>query len=254
MLTLAQDKTLDALEYALRIIEEYDREFQKRTSKKDKDSKRKEDQGKELVHRSRFNDVKNNYLELINLQRERAVDYVSNSGVYKFADEKLHLHEKFERSREFTSNLYNSLSTKVIVPVQDKIVLIYDTSLQKASLVIENLKDAHIAQKFCERFHNAKVVLSKDWMKLDLNNDGKVSISDLILAIKNLRIILMQLEVTGKAYELGESVKRKAISYLACSKDSKANSNEEVPLVKIDGNDSNSSDSIEMKDFNDKDD
>lgn len=180
MLSLAQTKSLDALEYALSIIEQYDREFQKRTTKEHAADKKKEDQGKSVELSSRFNDVKYNYKELFNLQRERAVDFVKNSRAYKLADERINLNEKFERSYAFTSDMYNSLNTQIIVPLQDKIVLIYDISLNKASLILENYQSGNLTQMLGEKYDDAKVTLSKNWMKLDLNNDGKVTISDLV--------------------------------------------------------------------------
>lgn len=253
MLTLAQSKTLDALEYALALIEQYDQEFQKRATKDHKNEKKKEDQGKSGDVSIRYNDVKYNYQQLFTLNRERAVDFIKNSGVYKFADERIHLNDKFERSFELTNNFYNSLNTQIYVPIHDKIVLIYDTSLKKASVVIETLQNGNLIQMVGERLDSAKVTLTKNWMKLDLNNDGRVTMADLLNAIINIRLIIVQSRLAERAWELKDSMKRRAICYLAGVKEKPANKREEVPLCKVEG-DTNAKGSIEMQNLHEKDD
>ena len=141
MLSLAQNKTLDALEYALVLIETYDKEFEKRAIKVNKEDLKKEDQGKSVEISSRVNDVKTNYKELAYLQKERAIKFVINTRAYKFADGNIHFERRYEQTREFTFNLYNRLNTQIIVPVQDNIVLVYDTSLRKASLILEGIQN-----------------------------------------------------------------------------------------------------------------
>lgn len=253
MLTVAQNKALDALEYALAVIEQYDQEFQKRSAKEQKGDKKKEDQGKSVELSSRLNDVKYNYKELFNLQRERAVDFVKNSRVYQMADERINFNDKFERSYAYTTEMYSSLNTQLVVPIQDKIVLVYDTSLKKASLIVENIREGNFTQLVGERYNDAKVTLSKNWMKLDLNNDGKVTASDLLNAIRNIRLIVAQSQIAEKAWELQESFRRRAITYLQGESNENKNAKEEVPLVKV-GDDSNSSDSIELQNLSEKDD
>lgn len=253
MLTLAQTKTLDALEYALALIEQYDQEFQKRATKDHKDEKKKEDQGKSGDVSIRYNDVKYNYQQLFTLNRDRAVDFIKNSGVYRFADERIHLNEKFERSCEMTNNFYNSLNTQIYVPIHDKIVLIYDTSLKKASVVIENIQNGNLLQMLGERVDTAKVTLTKNWMKLDLNNDGRVTVADLLNAIINIRLIIAQSRLAERAWKLKDTMKRKAICYLAGAQEKHVNKREEAPLVNV-GGDTNADSSIEMQNLQEKDD
>lgn len=252
MLTIAQNKTLDALEYALTLIEQYDKEFEKRTKKVNKEDKKKEDQGKSVEISSRVSDVKTNYKELVTLQKERAVTYVTNTYPYKFADDRIHFEQRFEQTREFTMNMYNSLNTQIIVPVQDKIVLVYDTSLKRASLIMENIQNSNLAQYVAENYSNARVTLTNNWMKLDLNNDGRVTLSDLVAAVQCVKKMAARTELIEKAIELPHVVRQRALHYF--ENDVKSNQGEvERKLVKSDENNS-SSDSIEMQKLVDNDD
>jgi hypothetical protein len=252
MLTLAQNKTLDALEYALVLIETYDQEFEKRAIKVNKEDLKKQDQGKSIEISTRVNDVKTNYKELAYLQKERAVKFVVNTQAYKFADDKIHFERRFEQTREFTFNLYNSLNTQIIVPVQDNIVLVYDRSLKKASLMLENIQNCQLAQFVAENYSTARVTLTNNWMKLDLNNDGRVTVSDLVLAIKKIQKMVLQNKLLVKAIELPHSVHKRAIKYF--EHDVRSNQGElERKLVKSDENNS-STDSIELQKLVEKDD
>ena len=252
MLTLAQNKTLDALEYALSLVEEYDKEFHKRQNTKVRDEKKKEDQGKAVELSSRFGDVKDAYKELFTLQRERAVDFVANSSAFKLADERIHFNDKFERSKEFTLNMYDSLNTQVIVPVQDKMLLIYDVSLKKASLILENIQNSEISQKVGEKYNTAKVTISQNWMRLDLNNDGKVTISDLVSAVRNLRQIVADSELIGRVAEARENLRQRALTYFNNNEKPDENVKHESEQ-KIDEKCS-SEDSVELQNLNEKDD
>ena len=211
MLTLIQNKTLDALEYALRLIEEYDKEFKQKLSKDGKEEKKKEDQGESVQIASRFDDVKASYQTLFILQKERAQNFVTNTQVYKLADEKIDFNEKFERSRKFTSSVYDCLNTQIIVPIHDNVTFIYDTSLKKASLIIDNIHNSPLSQILIQKYTNAKVTLTKNWLKLDLNNDGKVTMSDILDGLNSIKQILAEYEIVKNAIELPQTLRQKAL-------------------------------------------
>jgi len=211
MLSLVQNKTLDALEYALQLIEEYDKEFKQKLGKENKEDKRKEDQGKSIEFASRFDDVKASYKTLFILQKERATSYVTGTQVYKLADEKIDFSEKYERSVKFTSSVYDCFSTQIIVPIHENVDFIYDISLKKASLIIQNLQNSHLSQVLSQNFSNARVTLSKNWMKLDLNNDGKVTMSDILDGLNSIKEILAKYELLKNAIELPSTLRQKAL-------------------------------------------
>eukprot|EP00343_Euplotes_focardii_P010315 CAMPEP_0205827270 /NCGR_PEP_ID=MMETSP0206-20130828/31453_1 /ASSEMBLY_ACC=CAM_ASM_000279 /TAXON_ID=36767 /ORGANISM="Euplotes focardii, Strain TN1" /LENGTH=163 /DNA_ID=CAMNT_0053128025 /DNA_START=25 /DNA_END=513 /DNA_ORIENTATION=+ len=163
MLTLVQNKTLDALEYALLLIEEYDKGFKQQVATEGSEEKKREDQGKSLALTSRFDDVKLNYKTLFSLQKDRAVGYVTNSSAYKLADDRVDFIQKYERSILFTKSVYDSLNTQIIVPVHENVTFMYDTSLKQASLVIENIQNSPVSQALVQKYTDAKVTLAKNW-------------------------------------------------------------------------------------------
>ena len=241
---------LDILEYALEIIEQYDAEFHKRMeNKEDKDSDKKK-----IEISARFDDVKSQYKQLILLQRDRALEFVMTSFPYKFANDHLHIPERIEKSYEYTCEIYNCLNTKIVVPIQDKVVLIYDISLKKASLVLETIQTSDLAKKVGEKYVNAKVTIARNWMRLDLNNDGKVTFGDIIEAIKSLQNIVKESQLATKALEYKNTLYNKALSYIEREKHAKKVEEVEQPLHDKIDEDENSSDSVELKNMSEKDD
>lgn len=240
---------LDILEYALEIIEQYDAEFHKRMEKKDD----KELEKKKIEISTRFDELKSNYKQLILLQRDRALDFVMTSFPYKFANEHLQIPERIEKSYEYSCEIYNCLNTKIVVPIQDKIVLIYDTSLRKASLVLETIQTNDLAKRVGEKYANAKVTIARNWMRLDLNNDGKVTFGDIIEAVKSLQNIVRESQLATKALEYKDNLYRKAISYIEKDKHAKNPNEVEQSLLDKIGEEENSSDSVEMKNMSEKD-
>jgi len=241
---------LDLLEYALELIEQYDKEFQKRAGRKEDSKDGKEKQPSELS--IRFNEVKSGYKHLVLLQKDRALEFVMTSFPYKYASERLLINERVERSYEFTCDMYNSLTTKIVVPVCDKILLIYDTSLKKASLVLETIQTSDLAQKVGEKYTNARITLASNWMRLDLNNDGKVTLSDIIQSVKSLQTLVKESQLATKAIELRNSMYKRAIGYL--EKDKQEAKKEPLAKPADHEEDENSSDSIELKSISEKDD
>lgn len=251
MLSLVQNKTLDALEYALLIIEQYDKEFQQKHRKEENEENSKEGQGNSSDFESRFNDVKSSCRELFNLQRQRAVDLVTKNAVYKYADEKVDFNKRYNDSVEFTENVYKSFNTQIVVPLQENVVFMYDTSLEKASLVIKNLQDSLISQVILQRFTNARVTLSQNWMKLDFNKDGRVTMADITSALLSIKDILAQYRYFKEALELPQTFRQKALGYIQREK---SGENHEVAKRLNSDSSNDSNESIELANLNEKDD
>lgn len=251
MLTLVQNKTLDALEYALLVIEEYDKEFQQKNKGEGNEENQKEGQEKSGDFQSRFSDVKTSCKELFNLQKERAVNFVTKNAVYKYADEKVDFTKRYNSSVEFTENVYRSFSTQIVVPLQENVVFMYDTSREKASLVVKNLQNSLISQAIIQRFSSARVTLSQNWMKLDFNEDGRVTMADITSAFFSVKDILAQYKYFKEALELPQTFRQKALGYIQSEK---SGENDEVAKRLNSDSSNDSNESIELANLNEKDD
>ena len=214
MLSLVQTKTLDAIEYALLLIEQYDQEFQKKVKRDEVEEGKKDDQGKSGDFEARFSDVKTSCQTLFTLQKERAVNFVTGSTIYKYADQRIDFGKRYTDSVELTGKVWTTLNTKIVVPLHKNVVFIYDTSWKSVSIIVENLQNNFIAQAIAQRFSSARITLSQNWMRLDFDQDGKVTMSDIGAAINSIKDFVAQCQCFQNAMELPQSVRQKALGYI----------------------------------------
>lgn len=276
MLTLVHNKTLDALEYTLNVIEQYDKGYEKvSVTRKDKLNKKEESKNDEKQI-SRLDDVKTRYFQYVELNKDRLayiltliqnfftwenacnlskkskeqLALLAESKAYIKIDEFLHINSLVTKSWDLSSHVYSSIKTEIVIPIAKSVVLVYDVSLKEVSIIFKTVQNHRLAQFIAEKLNATKITLTSKWMRLDFDNDGKVSLQDLFTVIKKLQEILLESWIVSKAKNLRETV-YKAINYFDCSveikDDVKANSN-----FKSEEED-NTSDSIELKNLTEKD-
>lgn len=214
MLTIVQNKTIDFLEYTLQVLEKYDKEFEERRAEEKKNKSNEEDADKKSSFTLKLSDIVNDYKDLAFSQGKRGLNYVQGTQAYKIADDYVDFKQKYESTYSYTTKVYESLRTEVIVPVHSNILVIYDTSSQKMSLIVNSMKNSSIAQVIHEKFQNTKVLMTQNWLKLDFNQMGKVSITDLIATIKGVQELVKHMDILVKANELKKAVYQRAITYL----------------------------------------
>ena len=251
MLSIVQTKTLDALEYALQVIEQFDKEFSQKVHQPGNKENKKDDQGDSNGFEARFSDVKASCQTLFALQKDRAINFVSGTTVFKLADEKVDFSKRYTESIEFTSNMYKSFNTQIVVPLQENVVFMYDTSWAKACLIVKNLQNSAVSQLVTERFANTKVTLTQNFMRLDFDQDGKVTMTDIISALNSIKEFLAQYQLIKDAIELPQTFRQKALGYIQSEKSAK-NGEVEKRLNSASSNGSN--ESIELNNLNEKDD
>eukprot|EP00345_Euplotes_harpa_P007727 CAMPEP_0168345772 /NCGR_PEP_ID=MMETSP0213-20121227/17792_1 /TAXON_ID=151035 /ORGANISM="Euplotes harpa, Strain FSP1.4" /LENGTH=279 /DNA_ID=CAMNT_0008354131 /DNA_START=13 /DNA_END=852 /DNA_ORIENTATION=+ len=273
MLNVVHNRTLDLLEYTLSVIEQYDKGYEKLTSVRKSIKSKKEDEKEESKTISRFDDVKARYSQYVVLLGDRAIHIVSSfskliscetfhcaSGkaldqlslvtktrAFVYADELFKLNEKYMKTLEVSSQIFNGLKNKLVVPLSNQIVLIYDFSSKKASLIFESIQNYKVARNLMERFHSAKAVLTSNWLRLDFDEDGKVTIADLINSVKQAKPYVKAVKISEKTQELTSQAYQKAVHYFDCKEPK-----EPVNLKSDD--DDNTCDSIELKPLVEKDD
>ena len=91
-------------------------------------------------------------------------------------------------------------------------------------------------------------------MRLDLNNDGKVTFGDIIEAIESLQNIAKESQLATKVLEYNNTLYRQALNYIEMEKQAKKVEEAEKPIHEKIDEDENSSDSVELKNMSEKDD
>lgn len=246
MITQAQVKVLDFLEYTLKIIEDYDEEFKKLSVEEGKEEA-KAKQHKELDTVGRFDDVKISYKQLFELQARRGANYVTSTAAYKFADDYIDFQKQYDWTLDSSIKAYAWLNTQVIIPVSEKVKLIIDYTSGKISIVVENGYNSKIVQEIIRLYGVTRLFVTENWLKLDLNEDGKVTLEDFYLLLKSIRSTIENLTIIAKLIKTKNGVYERALKYVSSKEKVKV----ENPSVKSDESDK-STDSNDMQNSGEK--
>jgi hypothetical protein len=247
MITKAQVKVLDFLEYTLQVIEDYDKEFKEAQQKqlKQEKGKKKAIKAEDIDQRADY--VKTNYQQLVVFQAQRSFEYVKNTRAYKIADDRIDFEKQYNNSRMAVCDALDFLKSQVVLPVTKNIKLLIDFTTKRISLLVDVTVQSQIVQQIIQFYNVAKVTVTKNYMKLDLNGDGRVTMDDFILLLKTIKSLVENTTIVTKANDVKNELYQKAVTFV----NRRQVEEEKKPVVKSDDDD-NSTDSVELHNAGEK--
>lgn len=99
--------------------------------------------------------------------------------------------------------------------------------------MVENGYNSKIVQEIIRLYGVTKLTVLENWLKLDLNEDGKVTLEDFYLLLQSLKTAIESLAIVTKLINTKNDVYNKAIKYVSC----KEHDEVENPSVKSDESD-----------------
>ena len=121
-----------------------------------------------------------------------------------------------EQVREGSVQLYKFLNDNVYTPLSSNLYVIYDKSTQVISFLMEVLIEHQekLREYLARNYENLQVVIRDNWMRLDFNKDGQVSIEDIKQGAQELFDFLKNFDYLQKATEIKSSLYQEAIKYM----------------------------------------
>ena len=172
MLSTLEDKTIEFFQFALDIIQMYDKEYQKQRHQLEQQSRKT---GKKPDFTQRLEYVTNDFKSIFARYMYNGYEYTKTTKPYQFC--------------EYYAPI---IQNEVIIPIGEFCVLMFSYTEQKISLICKNIQESQFYEFLATKFNDVKITLQKQWMRLDFNCDGKVTIDD----VKNtLMIIFTTLKV-----------------------------------------------------------
>jgi len=115
-----------------------------------------------------------------------------------------------------TIDLANFVNDKVYFPMRERIVFIFDEATKVLSFLVQiyNEHQEEVSQYINTHYENVKVELQKNWIKLDFDQDGIVSVSDFKESLTQLYQFLLSFNYLHEAQTIKSSVYSKAVNYL----------------------------------------
>lgn len=104
--------------------------------------------------------------------------------------------------------LYRFLNDKVYTPLESNLYVIYDKSSHMLSFLMEVLieNQQKIKEYLVKHYENVTVLIRDNWMRLDFNKDGHVSIEDIKAGAHELLEFLRNFDYLSKATEIKSSL------------------------------------------------
>ena len=190
MLTQTQTKVLDLLDYTLKVIEYYDKSYNEFVEAESKGKLTQAKGGESQTVQDRMDDVKTSFKQLAVFQAERGTEFVKTSAAYQYADSYVNFQMQYNCTINTSKRWFDLFNTQVVLPVTKGCQIVIDFSTQKISLLVEGVSAHYVTQQIIKFYNIRRAELTKNWMRLDLDNDGTVTMADFYLMLKTLRNLL----------------------------------------------------------------
>ena len=86
-----------------------------------------------------------------------------------------------DQVRQGKVQLYKFINDRVYTPIKSNLYVIYDRSTQMLSFMMQVVieKQQLLRDYLSKNYENVQVLIRENWMRLDFNRDGQVSIDDI---------------------------------------------------------------------------
>jgi hypothetical protein len=117
----------------------------------------------------------------------KGLEYLKQSKAYAMTDPYVKYVEKYELVKSCSQELGQSLGTRY-EDLNQKVVLFVDETKKIAGLLVNVLSErqAELLVYLEKTYSNVAVFVQENWLRLDFNNDGTVSMDDLRANLKDL--------------------------------------------------------------------
>lgn len=113
-----------------------------------------------------------------------------------------------DKVRDNSVQLYKFFNDRVYTPVKSNLYVIYDRSTQVLSFLMEVVHEHQqkMREYLAKHYENVHVLFRDNWMRLDFNKDGQVSIEDIKTGAQELFEFLRNFDYLQAATEIKSSL------------------------------------------------
>jgi len=157
--------------------------------------------------------LKNLSFELLDIglhTGQKGLEYLKTTPIYSLTDKYVNYEEKADLLKEKGVQVYRYVHENshvlgdVIEQVRSNFYVVFDAPSNLYSFMVQVLKDHQpkVLEYMTEQYENVQVLIKDNWMKLDFNNDGKVSLESLKKGVHDLYEFMLNYDYIVKANEI----------------------------------------------------
>ena len=113
--------------------------------------------------------------------------------------------------------MYSFSMRTLVYPVRDGVVLVFNTGAKYYSVVVSKVEETDTYKYIQSKYSDARVSLHSQYLKLDFDNDGVVSLEDCKSTATEVAQTVRDYEYREKGMELYERAKQRVKALLAPS-------------------------------------
>jgi hypothetical protein len=121
-----------------------------------------------------------------------------------------------DKVRDNKVQLFQFINDRVYTPIKSNLYVIYDRSTQVLSFLMQVVLEHQqkLREYLVKHYENVQVLIRDNWMRLDFNKDGHVSIDDIKLGASELYEFLKNFDYLQAATDIKSSLYQEAIKYM----------------------------------------
>ncbi len=105
---------------------------------------------------------------------------------------------------------------RVVVPLKDNAVLVLNKGAEYYSIVISGIQDSALYEYVSDRYEDARVSLHKQFLRLDFDKDGVVSLQDCKKAAGEILEAIRDYHYRERGLDLYERARLRARALMVC--------------------------------------
>ena len=145
----------------------------------------------------------------------KTIDQVKSLPLYKSVDAYVNIEDKFDMVRKHGENLYTFIDNK-FRPIMQHVFFLYDKVSKKITTYIKVItqKQDDVQTYVSKTYTHVQITVNENWMRLDFDNDGSVSVDDLKKSMVGLYDFLKNFDIIETTTTIKSKIYTDAIAYM----------------------------------------
>ena len=179
----------------------------------------KDDQIVEMINKNgdmeKFKKVSFELLDIGLYYGQQGVEKVKSYPIYQQLDNYVKFDDQFDLVKRHGEQLYTYLNQK-LAPIATEVFFLYDKYTNKITSFIKVLstRQVEITTYVTKTYTHFSVTANENWLRLDFNHDGSVSVDDLKQSMVSLYEFLRNFDYVETSTQIKSKLYTDAIAYM----------------------------------------